>query len=187
MQNEEALRKTWEHIDLVMRLLASAQIELMRRQFTHDRSKLDSPEWEMFAKNTHQLEGLTFGSPEYEEQRKQMLSKTLGHHYKHNLHHPEHFEDGIENMNLFDILEMFIDWNAAVKRHADGDIYRSIEVNRQRFGLSDQLVQIFKNTVPWITDEFAQLKYQSDIEKTQRMKVLDELADRAQELNMGYE
>jgi hypothetical protein len=42
---EDALRKTWEHIDLVVRLLTSAQIELMKRAVTHDRSKLSSPEW----------------------------------------------------------------------------------------------------------------------------------------------
>ena len=30
--SEDALRKTWEHIDLVQKLLMSAQIELMKRQ-----------------------------------------------------------------------------------------------------------------------------------------------------------
>jgi Family of unknown function (DUF5662) len=163
MQNEEALRKTWDHIDLVMRLLASAQIELMRRQFTHDRSKLASPEWEMFAEITHKLEGLTYGSAEYEAQRQEMLGAALGHHYSHNRHHPEFFKKCVEGMNLFDVLEMFVDWSAATRRHADGNIYESIEINRDRFGLSEQLVKIFKNTVPWLTDEFEGLKTQQDI------------------------
>lgn len=162
-QNEDALRKTWDHIDLVMKLLASAQIELMRRQFTHDRSKLQSPEWEMFADITHKLEGLTYGSAEYEAQRKEMLGNALGHHYQHNRHHPEFFSDGVDGMNLFDLLEMLCDWMAATKRHADGDIQKSIEINRDRFNLSPQLVRILKNTVPWIEDEFADLKTQKDI------------------------
>ena len=169
-KSTDALRKTWEHIDLVMRLLASAQIELMRRQFTHDRSKLVSPEWEMFEQITHKLEGMTYGSAEYEEQRKAMLGEALDHHYSHNRHHPEYFKDGLQGMNLFDLLEMFIDWNCACLRHKDGDINVSIEVNRDRFKMSDELVQIFKNTVPWVEDEFADLKTQKDIEFVRGLK-----------------
>lgn len=163
--SSDALRKTYDHIDTVMRLLASAQIELMRRQFTHDRSKLASPEWEMFEKVTHKLRGMTYGSDEYKAQLAEMREGPLGHHYEHNRHHPEFFKNGIEGMNLFDILEMFIDWMAATKRHADGDIYKSIEINTERFGLSPQLVEIFKNTVPWIEDEFDGLYTQKDIAK----------------------
>lgn len=211
---ENALRKTWEHIDTVSRLLSSAQIEIMKRQATHDRSKLDSPEWEMFAEITHKLEGLTYGSEEYETQRKEMLGKALGHHYEHNRHHPEFFPlvellsgddnykeyvglmewvknseleidvrdlenlelmrivlesnekhktSSVNNMNLFDILEMLIDWVAACKRHADGDINKSIEINTKRFNLSPQLVNILKNTIPYIKDEFEDLQTQKDI------------------------
>lgn len=161
--SEKALRQTYEHIHLVQKLLASAQIELMRRQFTHDRSKLQSPEWEMFEQITHKLEGLTYGSSEYEAQRQEMLGQALQHHYEHNRHHPEFSPRGIEGMNLFDILEMFIDWSAAVRRHADGDIWRSIEINTERFNLSPQLVEIFKNTVDWVVDEFEELETQKDL------------------------
>ena len=41
---------------------------------------------------------------------------------------------------------MFIDWKAASERHDDGDIFRSIEINKNRFGISEQLCKIFKNT-----------------------------------------
>jgi hypothetical protein len=170
-QEAEALRKTWDHINLVMKLLSSAQIELMRRQFTHDRSKLSSPEWEMFESITHKLEGLTYGSEEYEAQRQQMLGQALEHHYFNNRHHPEFFgSEGVLGMNLFDLLEMLCDWIAACQRHADGDIARSIEINRDRFGLSGDLVQILKNTVPWISDEFAPLKTQRDLAAAPSLK-----------------
>ena len=36
---------------------------------------------------------------------------------------------------------------AAVKRHEDGDILLSIELNQRRFGYSDELKQILINTV----------------------------------------
>jgi hypothetical protein len=42
---------------------------------------------------------------------------------------------------------MLCDWIAAVKRHADGDIGKSITNNQGRFGISPQLSQIFRNTV----------------------------------------
>lgn len=42
--------------------------------------------------------------------------------------------------------EMFFDWKAAGERHADGNIYKSIEINKDRFKLSKQTVDIFKNT-----------------------------------------
>lgn len=156
--------ETWDHINLVMRLLANAQIELMRRQFTHDRSKLYPPEVSTFTEFTPRLATSTYGSDEYKQFLKEM-KPALDHHYQHNRHHPEHFKNGVEDMNLFDLLEMIIDWLAATKRHNDGNIYRSIEINKERFGLSDQLCKILQNTVDWIQqDEFSSLKSQADIE-----------------------
>lgn len=154
--------ETWDHINLVMKLLASAQIELMRRQFTHDRSKLLPPEVSMFTEFTPKLATSTYGSDEYKQFLADM-KPALDHHYACNRHHPEFFETGIEGMNLFDLLEMLIDWCAACKRHNDGNIHRSIEINTKRFNLSPQLVRILENTVPWIEDEFYQLKTQRDI------------------------
>lgn len=158
-----AFQETVDHIHLVQRLLLSAQIELSRRLLTHDQTKLRSPEREMFAKHTSKLRGLIYGSEEYKEQLNEMRLEALGHHYEHNRHHPEFFQEGVEGMNLFDVLEMLIDWMAAVKRHNDGDIRKSIEINKERFGINEQLVQIIRNTVPWIEDEFCELKTQKDI------------------------
>jgi hypothetical protein len=90
----EAQEQTWRHIDLVTRRLMSAQIELMRRAVTHDRTKLISPEREMFAEMTSKLRGLTYGSPEYKECLEQMKGQALGHHYSHNRHHPEFLNHG---------------------------------------------------------------------------------------------
>jgi hypothetical protein len=203
---------TWDHINTVMRLLASAQIELMRRQFTHDQSKLLPPEVDTFVEFTPKLKGATYGSEEYKGFLAEM-KPALDHHYSHNRHHPEFFDSrehdpqidaqletlehvnkylvtkgwmpdeyqrwqkieafleqkqsehqsSVNGMTLFDLLEMFIDWAAACQRHADGDINRSIEINQKRFNLSPQLVEIFKNTVPWVKDEFAGLKTQRDL------------------------
>ncbi len=49
-------------------------------------------------------------------------------------------------MDLMDVVEMFCDWKAATMRHNDGDIRKSIEINQKRFNMSDDLMEIFKNT-----------------------------------------
>jgi len=68
----------------------------------------------------------------------------------HNSHHPEHYENGIDDFTLADLVEMFFDWKAASERHNDGDVLKSIEINKQRFGLSEQLCKIFENTERWL-------------------------------------
>ena len=41
---------------------------------------------------------------------------------------------------------MFFDWKAATERHDTGNIFKSIEINKERFKLSDQLCDIMINT-----------------------------------------
>lgn len=141
----ETVVQTREHIDLIRLFLREMAVELLKRGETHDRSKLDRAEVDTFTLYTHRLKGMTYNSDEYKQCLAEM-APALKHHYGHNRHHPEHYEKGLEGMTLIDLLEMFIDWKASVRRHADGDLARSIQVNRERFGMSDQLVTIFENT-----------------------------------------
>lgn len=154
--------ETWQHIFLVQKLLAKMQIELMKRQFTHDQSKLNLPEVEAFAEVTPKLKKLTYGSPEYHDNLK-LIQSALKHHYSVNRHHPEFFENGIEGMNLIDLIELICDWYAASKRHADGDIHKSIKIGAERFGISHQLVAILNNTIPLMEDIFESLHTQADV------------------------
>lgn len=141
----EANASTQQHINLVRKLLRQAAVELLLRGEVHDLSKFSPEEVEMFTKFTPRLRGMTYGSPEYMRCLADM-GPGLRHHYESNRHHPEHFPNGIDGMNLIDLLEMFLDWLASTKRHADGDIMKSIEKNQKRFGMSDQLTAIFRNT-----------------------------------------
>lgn len=75
------------------------------------------------------------------------MKPALDHHYAKNRHHCEHMADGINDMNLIDVIEMFCDWKAATLRHNDGNLRKSIEHNAKRFGMQSQLVKIFENTV----------------------------------------
>lgn len=42
------------------------------------------------------------------------------------------------------------DWQSSGLRHANGDLYRSIEINQQRFNISTELAQILYNTADWL-------------------------------------
>jgi len=152
MTPDEARRATADHISRVEYFLSLFALELGERAKEHDASKLESPEVEMFSRVTEKLQGLTYGSSEYEAQRKKMLGMALRHHYEHNRHHPEHFDNGVSGMSLIDLVEMFCDHLAACERHKDGDPYKSLEINTERFGYSPQLVSIFRNTIDFLRE-----------------------------------
>lgn len=133
------------HIKRVAQLLTEASAELIRRANVHDNSKLNSPEKEFFDEYTPKLAGSTYGSDEYKEFLKQ-LKVGLDHHYANNSHHPEHYENGVNGFDLFDLIEMFFDWKAATERHNDGNIYKSIGINKDRFKINEQICDIFTNT-----------------------------------------
>jgi hypothetical protein len=141
----DSTQDTMTHIAAVRNLLYAVTDELSNRALRHDASKLADPEKQAFDLYTPRLRELTYGSAEYQACLDAMRP-AIEHHYAHNSHHPEHYPNGIRDMDLFDIVEMFCDWQAAAQRHADGNVLASLETNRVRFGLSDQLYQILKNT-----------------------------------------
>jgi hypothetical protein len=172
---EQCKKDTMDHINQVREFMMIVVNGLTQRALVHDQSKLKSPELEIFVEYTPKLKNSTYGSEEYKGFL-QGMGEALKHHYAHNSHHPEHFkkhvciicfkeykqeppnrcetcmngtfteESDIQQMNLLDIVEMFCDWKAATMRHADGDIYKSIDFNKTRFRYSDDLAAIFRNT-----------------------------------------
>lgn len=164
-QRYDSRPDTLQHIRRVQSLLADVLANLVQRAIVHDKTKLESPEVEVFDRETPYLKNLTYGSDEYKAALKR-LGKGLEHHYANNRHHPEYWAfdelrgpggsvwpeqvtDGtaIRQMSLLDLIEMLVDWKAASERHEDGDIWMSIEQNAERFGYDDQLLSVFKSTV----------------------------------------
>lgn len=137
------------HILEVRRLLSYCRADLERRGKEHDQSKLRNPEVQTFTEYTPKLKEAEYGSEEYKGFLKGM-APALEHHYANNSHHPEHYENGIDGMNLLDVLEMLVDWKASTLRTKGGDIRKSLEIQRKRFGISDQLMKILENTLPLI-------------------------------------
>lgn len=145
MGEYDSTEDTLDHIATVSRYINQVISCLDARTNAHDSSKLHPPEKEVFDEYTPKLKELTYGSDEYKEALKGM-KQGLQHHYSANRHHPEHFEMGMLDMNLMDLVEMLCDWKAASERHEDGDIYKSIVINQERFHYSNDVKELLLNT-----------------------------------------
>jgi hypothetical protein len=146
MHKYDSTADTLQHIRKVSKYLGDFAQEMIQRGSIHDESKLHAPEKELFDEMTPLLSSLVYDSPEYKESLLK-LNVALDHHYLVNSHHPQHYENGVDGMNLMDLVEMFYDWKAATERTSNGNISTSVDKNAERFNLSPQLVNIFKNTI----------------------------------------
>jgi len=148
----DSTKDTQEHIDRVRFYMTPIIEDLVNRAYKHDASKLESPEKEYFDKYTPELENLVFGTEEYKESCKK-LKPALDHHYANNDHHAQfHGEEGINGMNLLSLIEMICDWKASGERGkpGTGNIYKSIDIQAERFGISKQLRKILINTAKYM-------------------------------------
>lgn len=137
---------TAQHIAQVRNNLNLVVTALLLRGERHDLSKLEPPEVSLFTQHTARLADLEYGSDAYKEALKD-LGPALQHHYAKNRHHPEHWPEGIKNMDIVDVVEMFCDWAAAVKRHNTGNLRKSIAHNAERFDMPETLRRILENSV----------------------------------------
>lgn len=145
MPDYDSTADTLRHSRRVGELMAQPITELVDRSYRHDLSKTETPEKEIFDLVTPRLRELTYGSDEYRASLADM-GPALEHHYANNRHHPEHHKGGVAGMTLMDLVEMLADWKAAGERHSDGSMAASLRVQRERFGLSDQLHSVLVNT-----------------------------------------
>lgn len=167
MTRDDVIRATAAHIRRVGELLVGCSAKLSLRAVVHDTSKWSPEEWPAFEESTPKLAALTYGSDGYKAAL-EAIKPALAHHYANNSHHPEHFGTRcaqcgnresepctcggpriggvVDDMTLLDLMEMLCDWKAATERHNDGSITKSLELNKNRFGISPQLLGILKNT-----------------------------------------
>lgn len=143
---QDSSLETLQHIKRVSFLLTMAAKELLDRAAKHDESKLHEPEKSQYDACTPFPRSDTYYGKEYKKALEKLKS-ALHHHYAENSHHPQHWENGIEGFDLFDLMEMLCDWVAASERHDDGDIVRSISIGKERFKYSDRLATLMLNTV----------------------------------------
>jgi len=148
--NYDSTGDTLRHVRRVATLVNDVIAHLLKRIEKHDDSKVDDPsEKELFDEYTPKLKNVTYGSEEYQTFL-DALKPALEHHYSIHRHHPEHFENGVDDMNLIDLIEMLMDWKAASERHNDGNIRKSLEINAKRFKMHPKLTKILENTVNYL-------------------------------------
>lgn len=138
----------YEHRLRLMKYLVRFIVNLNERAVIHDESKLGPNELEDYTKAMESFSANPFGTEGYDEIRKN-IQKSVEHHYANNRHHPEHFQNGINGMDLVDILEMVADWKSASENSLGGnfDMMKSITTLSEKYGISPQLTQIIVNTV----------------------------------------
>ena len=95
---------TFRHIERVRNLLNLCIRELLKRGELHDQTKMAPPEVELFTEYTSKLANCTYDSDEYKANL-EAIKPALDHHYAHNRHHPQHFKNGVEDMNLCTVSE----------------------------------------------------------------------------------
>lgn len=136
---------TLAHVHAVRDNIGTFISEMLRRARVHDTSKLSAEEKPVFDEVFPMLEGVSYGSPEWQAAAER-AAPALEHHYRCNSHHPEYYgEQGVAGMDLFDVVEMLCDWMAAAKRNpADGV---KLDHNVRVFGISPQLASILANTL----------------------------------------
>ena len=135
---------TINHIAKVQFNLSAVIANLAERSTVHNRSKFEEPELSGYESLQKSLQGVRYGTPDY----RAALGAHEGvimHHYAANRHHPEHWQMGVTDMSLLDIIEMLADWKAANDRNG-GDFGHSIQVSVSRFNISEQLHAILINT-----------------------------------------
>lgn len=151
-KNHDSRFQTMRHIETVRNYLNVFIKDLLVRGEKHDQSKLENPELSLFNEHSCHLRTTTYGSDEYYESLEKM-KPAIEHHYAHNKHHPEHFKDGVLDMTLIDLIEMLVDWKSSTLRHNDGNILRSLEINKERFNIPDPLYRILENTIDWMENQ----------------------------------
>lgn len=143
--------------DVLNKLIIS---ELSKRAVTHDDSKLKAPEKQCYDQYIPLLRQHKYGTPEYEECRVRMKEDGMDHHFLVNRHHPEHFQNGIKDMTIVDVVELLCDWFAASLR-SDTTFMEGLDRNVEKYGIPEELKSIFINTYN---------EYFKDYESTNREK-----------------
>ncbi len=141
--HDKGVKKHIFHVRKNTRILIK---EIQERAKIHDASKFEEPERSIYSEHYSELAKVVYGTPEYDNLLAN-VKPALETHYAKNRHHPQHWPNGIDDMDLVDILELLSDWVASTKKGKNGNIHKSIEINAVKYNISPQLAQILTNTV----------------------------------------
>ena len=144
---ERYMRNLAEHKQLVGKYMQKVIAELTTRAIAHDESKWGEEEFPPYAKQLPLFEQADYGSPEYIACLR-AIKPAIDHHFSVERHHPEHFgSEGINGMNLIDLVEMVCDWMAAAQRGGGSLANLRLDLQQDRFAIGSQLQGAIEHTV----------------------------------------
>ena len=141
LATKEFLLRFNVHVSSIRTNLAKIASALICRASVHDDSKLSKEQLDRYIARHQEIHHLQYGSPERDEVEAKYEYLIEAHHNEYR-HHPEHFEHGIDDMNLVDVIEMLCDWAAA-----GADIEQSLKLNQKKYCISPQLMTLIENTI----------------------------------------
>ena len=141
-------RAIYEHKQRVSYYLNLLIHSLQWRSLQHDNSKLEPEEFDAYSSQMDEFCTHEFGSPGYVK-AKETIADAVNHHYMCNSHHPEHYSNGIDGMDLVDVIEMICDWKAATTNNpkAPGTMQKSFDYAVAKYGITPQLANVILNTI----------------------------------------
>lgn len=147
MNNEEIkiVQVIYEHQQQVGGVMLKVISELMTRALTHDSSKFTTQQLKdnlitLPDKWKIQAAGHGYHSPQQKEHR-QKFAPEIDRHRSAHPHHPEHFGNDVNKMDLIDLLEMLCDWYVSAP-----DIDQSIGENSGDYNIDPHIRQLLENT-----------------------------------------
>lgn len=142
----DVLTDTLLHVNEVKAAIEVFNSELTKRGILHDSTKLQEPEFSPFCFTRERFKKVNYGTPEYQALVDE-IKPSIEHHYKHNRHHTAHHANGIDDMNLIDIIEMISDWKAAERRSPDKKLADTLDYAFEKYKIDVQLGKIITNTL----------------------------------------
>lgn len=130
------------HVRIVQEYLHRIAGVLTDRALTHDVSKLALDEYGGFVEVNRIARDYSYGSQEYKDSLKD--NKVIELHFSRNSHHPEHHPNGVNDMNLFDWIEMVCDWRSASKTYNNTDWEEVLKLQFERFKMTPEQVYLVK-------------------------------------------
>lgn len=147
--NEEikTLATILRHQKIVSFTLRELARELERRADLHDITKLQLDELEGFIEINQIARKHPFGSREYNESLKN--NQAIALHFSRNQHHPEHYPDGIEDMDFCDFIEMVCDWIGASRTYNTTKWDDVVAEQQRRFPIMPWRLAVIENLAEW--------------------------------------
>ena len=131
------LARGLRHIMTVQGLLRRVARQLLNRADDHDLSKLAPDELGGMIEIDAIADRCGLNSPEY---MAALSGKAIKLHQSRYPHHPEYHSNGVEDMGIFDLIEMVCDWKAANQLRGHPEWEKSVDMMAERLSLSPEYV-----------------------------------------------